>query len=119
MRIAIPLSGGLLSHHFGHCEEFLLVEADMEQRRILGKNIQRAPEHAPGLLPQWLLEHGVDTVIAAGLGSRAQALLSASSVQVLTGVEATDPDELIRDLLNGTLKTGSSQCDHSSHGCAH
>lgn len=119
MRIAIPLSGGQLSQHFGHCEQFLLVDADMERHQVLQKNVEAAPEHTPGLLPNWLVDHGVDAVIAGGVGARARELLSAGSVEVLTGVSRTDPDALIADFLNGKLKTGGSQCDHSGHGCAH
>lgn len=119
MRIAIPLSRGRLSRHFGHCEQFLFVDADMEQRQVLQKNFETAPEHAPGLLPQWLVEHGVEVVIAAGLGARAQDLLSASSVEVLTGVAAVDPDALVADFLNGRLEPGSNHCDHSGHACNH
>jgi len=119
MRIAIPLSGGELSQHFGHCDQFLFVDADQGQRRVLGKNIENAPEHVPGLIPKWLVEHGVDIVIAVGVGARARDLLSASSVEVLTGVSGGDPDALISDFLNDTLERGSSVCDHSGHGCNH
>ena len=66
MRIAIPLSGGQLSQHFGHSEQFLFVDADMEQRQVLHKRVETAPDHAPGLIPAWLAEHRVDIVIAAG-----------------------------------------------------
>jgi predicted Fe-Mo cluster-binding NifX family protein len=119
MKIAMPLSGGQLSQHFGHSEQFLFVDADVEQRRVLRKNIETAPEHAPGLLPKWLVEHGVDTVIAAGVGARAQELLSASSVKVLTGVSEINPDALVADFLSGRLERGSNQCDHSAHDCKH
>jgi predicted Fe-Mo cluster-binding NifX family protein len=119
MRIAIPLSGGQLSQHFGHSEEFLFVDADMKQRKVVGKNIETAPDHAPGLLPRWLQERGVNVVVAAGLGQRARDLLSASAVDVFTGVSASDPDILVADFLNGRLETGESRCDHSGHGCSH
>jgi ATP-binding protein involved in chromosome partitioning len=119
MRIAIPLSAGQLAEHFGHCEQFLFVDADLEQREVLHKTVATAPEHAPGLLPRWLAEHGVDIVIAGGLGARACDLLSANAVQVLTGVSAAEPDVLIASFLNGTLQTGDSRCDHSAHGCSH
>jgi len=119
MRIAIPLSGGQISQHFGHSEQFLFVDADMKQRTVLGKSVEEAPEHAPGLLPKWLVEHGVDTVIAVGLGARARDLLSASSVKVLTGVSIADPDALISEFLNDRLQTGANGCDHSGHACHH
>jgi predicted Fe-Mo cluster-binding NifX family protein len=119
MRIAIPLSGGQISQHFGHSEQFLFVDADMKQRTVIGKSVEQAPEHVPGLLPKWLVEHGVNTVIAVGLGARARDLLSASSVKVLTGVSIADPDALISEFLNDRLQTGANGCDHSGHACHH
>jgi predicted Fe-Mo cluster-binding NifX family protein len=119
MRIAIPLSGGRVSSHFGHSDQFLFVDADQGQRRVLGKNIENAPEHVPGLLPKWLVEHGVDMVIAVGIGARAQDLLAASSVEVLTGVWGQDPDALISDFFSDKLERGSNGCDHSGHACSH
>jgi predicted Fe-Mo cluster-binding NifX family protein len=119
MRIAIPLSGGQLSQHFGHSEQFLFVDADMAQKRVLGKNLEIAPEHAPGVLPTWLIAHGVNVVIASGMGAHARDLLAASSVQVLTGVPASDPEALVTAFLNARLETGTNQCDHADHGCSH
>lgn len=119
MRIAIPLSGGQLSQHFGHSKEFLFVDADLEQKRVLCKKVEAAPEHVPGLLPRWLAEHGVNVVIASGMGAHARDLLAASSMQVLTGVSAMDPEVLVTDFMNARLETGANHCDHSGHGCSH
>ncbi len=119
MRIAIPLSGGLLSQHFGHSEEFLFVDADLEQKRVLNRSVEVAPEHVPGLLPRWLAEHNVNVVIASGIGAHARELLAASSMQVLTGVSVIDPDVLVADFMNARLDTDANQCDHSGHGCSH
>ena len=119
MRIAIPLSGGQLSQHFGHSEQFLFVDADMEQRQVLHKRVETAPDHAPGLLPAWLAEHRVDIVIAAGLGARARDLLAANSVEVLAGASGAHPEVLVSDLVSGRLETGMNACDHSKHGCSH
>ena len=33
MKIAIPLTAGRLSDHFGHCEQFALIEADPVSKR--------------------------------------------------------------------------------------
>lgn len=117
MRIAIPLSAGQLSQHFGHSEQFLFVDADLEQRNILGKELVAAPEHVPGFLPQWLGARGVNVLIAAGLGSRALDLLTASSVTVVTGAQVADPDTLVARFLDGTLENGTNGCDHSEHNC--
>ncbi|MFC1958043.1 NifB/NifX family molybdenum-iron cluster-binding protein, partial [Chloroflexota bacterium] len=73
MRYGIPVSGGMLSPHFGHCEHFALIDVDEQTKKILKKEFVPAPEHEPGLLPAWLAEQGVSFVIAGGMGSRAQA----------------------------------------------
>jgi len=119
MRIAVPLDEGRLSQHFGHSKQFLLVDADLEQKQVLGKKVETAPEHAPGVLPKWLAEHGVNVVIASGMGQHARNLLVAGSVQVLTGVSVVDPEVLVTDFINGKLETGANQCDHSGHGRSH
>lgn len=119
MRIAIPLSEGRLSQHFGHSEQFLFIDADLEQRNILGREVVAAPEHVPGFLPQWLSAHGVNVVIAAGLGTRARDLLAASSMKAVTGVSAVDPETLVAHFLDGTLESGANSCDHSEHSCNH
>ena len=119
MRIAIPLANGQLSQHFGHSEQFLLVDMDHEKRTVLGRKIEAAPEHAPGVLPRWLVERGVDVLITAGLGARARDLLAENSVEVLTGITSSDPEKLLREFFNGTLQPGDNRCDHSEHGCDH
>ena len=119
MRIAIPLAGGQLSQHFGHSEQFLLVDMDREKRAVLGRKIETAPEHAPGVLPRWLVAHGVNVLITAGLGARARDLLAENSVEVLTGITSLDPEKLLSEFFNGTLQAGDNHCDHSGHGCNH
>ena len=52
MRFAIPLIDGRLCAHFGHCKHFALIDADVEAKKILGKEEIEAPEHQPGLLPR-------------------------------------------------------------------
>jgi len=39
MRYAIPVSGGLTSPHFGHCEYFALIDADENARIIIRKEL--------------------------------------------------------------------------------
>ena len=119
MRIAIPLSGTELSLHFGHSDQFLFVDADMEQRKVLHRQIEKAPDHVPGLLPAWLVERRVNVVITSGLGARARDLLAASSIRVLTGASPADPEVLVSDFINGKIETGTNACDHSQHSCNH
>lgn len=64
MRYATPVEGRHLAQHFGHCEQFALIDADEERKEMLRKEVVPSPGHQPGLLPQWLAEQGVSVVIS-------------------------------------------------------
>ena len=112
MRIAIPVVNGELSAHFGHCEEFALLDADRESKTITSTQTLVAPPHEPGLLPRWLAEKGTDMIIAGGMGGRAQALFAEQGITVVVGAPAEAPETIVRSYLAGTLQTGDNVCDH-------
>jgi len=112
MRIAIPLAQGQLSLHFGHCDEFAIVDVNSEEKCISGVHRGAAPSHAPGVLPQWLGQQNVTTVIAGGMGSRAQMLFAQNGIDVVIGATAGGPEEIVTAYLNGTLERGANICDH-------
>ena len=112
MRYAIPVSGGMVSAHFGHCEQFALIDADEERREILSKEMVPSPGHQPGLLPEWLAEQGVSVVIASGMGSRAQSLFHQNRIEVIIGAFESDPEKAVLSYLDGKLATGDNICDH-------
>lgn len=112
MRYAIPVSGGMVSTHFGHCEQFALIDADEEQKEILRKEFVPSPGHQPGLLPEWLAEQGVSVVIASGMGSRAQSLFRQNRISVVIGALESDPEKAVLSYLDGNLDTGDNICDH-------
>ena len=117
MRIAIPISDGRLSPHFGHCQKFALLDVDLAARQTTAATEVPAPEHQPGLLPPWLKERGVDLVIAGGMGARARSLFQAAAIEVLTGAPAEPAPALVRQYLDGTLATGPNDCHHDGHSC--
>ena len=39
MRYAVPVSGGKLATHFGHCEQFALIDVDEVTRTVERKEI--------------------------------------------------------------------------------
>ena len=112
MKYAIPVSGGVLSLHFGHCEHFALIDVDEDKREIIKKELVPSPGHEPGLLPQWLAEQGVSFVIAGGMGSRAQDLFQQNSIGVIIGTMENDPEKAVLSYLDGKLATGDNICDH-------
>ena len=119
MRIAIPMAGGQLSPHFGHCEEFALIEVDHEAKSILSHSSVAAPPHVPGMLPGWLAGQGVDVIIAGGIGGRAMELFEQASIQVAPGAPVAGARELVQAYLDGRLSAGPNTCDHGNHGCQH
>ena len=112
MKYAIPVSGGMVSPHFGHCEHFALIDVDEESKKVLRKELVPSPGHQPGFLPQWLAEQGVSVVIAGGMGSRAQSLFNQNHIGVVIGALEGDPEKAVLNYLNGTLATEENICDH-------
>jgi predicted Fe-Mo cluster-binding NifX family protein len=112
MRIAVPVSEGKLSMHFGHCSHFVFADVDPSAKSILSREEIPAPDHQPGLLPQWLHEKGADVIIAGGMGRRAQGLFAEKGIQVVIGSLEDDVDQIVTNYLEGKLQTGPNVCDH-------
>lgn len=112
MKIAIPLADGRLCMHFGHCEQFALVEVDENDGQAPRTTLVTPPPHEPGLLPRWLAGQGTNLVIAGGMGHRAQQLFAQSGIRVIIGAPVATPEELATAFLQGTLASGANPCDH-------
>ena len=110
MKFAIPLAEGKLTAHFGHCQEFALVE--VEDNQIKSKETLVPPPHEPGVLPKWLHDQGANVIIAGGMGARALDLFSQNDIKVIVGASALAPEELVKQYLDNTLQTGGNVCDH-------
>lgn len=109
-KIAIPLENGRLCSHFGHCQQFAIIENEGED--ILNEELVTPPPHEPGLLPAWLAERGVTDIIAGGIGQRAIKLFEEQNITVNVGAQSKTSKELVSDLIRNTLVTGSNACDH-------
>lgn len=109
-RIAIPLENGILCAHFGHCQQFAVV--DTESNNIINEVLLTPPPHEPGLLPAWLAEKGVTDVIAGGMGQRAINLFNQQNINVFVGAPVKSHKELAHDLVNDNLAAGANYCDH-------
>ena len=112
MRFAIPLVDGRLCAHFGHCQSFALIDADLESKKILETQEVDSPPHEPGLLPRWLADRGANVIIAGGMGGRAQGLFAEHGINVIIGAPSEQPDKLVLAHLGGDLDTGDNICDH-------
>jgi predicted Fe-Mo cluster-binding NifX family protein len=111
-RIAVPTTGGRLSEHFGHCDAIEIYEVDPARRAVVSAESVEAPPHEPGALPARLAELGVNVVIAAGMGRRAQELFRSRGIEVVIGAGGSEPRQIVASYLEGTLKSGPNLCDH-------
>jgi Mrp family chromosome partitioning ATPase/predicted Fe-Mo cluster-binding NifX family protein len=108
--LAIPVADGKLCAHFGHCDQFALIET--ENGQIKGTSMHTPPPHEPGVLPKWLNEMGANVIIAGGMGARAQSLFDQNGIKVVTGAPSDSPQSLAALYLNQKLVTGENICDH-------
>ncbi|MEW6685939.1 MAG: NifB/NifX family molybdenum-iron cluster-binding protein [Candidatus Edwardsbacteria bacterium] len=107
MKVAISTDGDYVSPHFGRCPTFTIVE--IEEEKVVSKEVVENPGHQPAFLPHFLSEKGVSCIIAGGMGRRAEALFAEKGIETLVGI-AGRVDEVIEKLIAGTLKGGESLC---------
>ena len=113
MRIAIAQDGNQVSGHFGHCENYAIF--DVEDSIIYRRDDLPNPGHEPGRLPVFLAEHGVNQIIAGGMGPRAVELFRANGIGVLLGISG-NVDYIAQDYIAGRLVPGESSCHHEDGG---
>ncbi len=112
MRIAIPITQGKLSAHFGHCEQFAVIDVEPSEKKITATEMLTPPGHEPGALPKWLSGLSVKLIIAGGMGQRAQQLFTQNGIEVVVGAPDSSPEKLVKDYLDGALQSGQNICDH-------
>jgi len=109
-KAAVPLAGGVLCNHFGHCEQFAVLQ--VQEGQIGATELHTPPPHEPGVLPRWLGGLGVNLIIAGGMGQRALSLFTEQGIRVITGAPNQEPVALVQNYLAGSLTTGPNVCDH-------
>lgn len=108
--LVVPVSGGKLTSHFGHCEQFAFIET--QGGKIVRTEMHNPPGHEPGVLPQWLYDQGADVAIVGGMGERAQELLREKGIEVIIGAPMDSPESLANQYLSNTLVAGANVCNH-------
>lgn len=112
MRIAIPVTDGKLSPHFGHCRQFAIIDADPETKKVADIEMLDSPAHEPGILPKWLSGLCVDLIIVGGIGRRVQQLFAQNNIDVIVGAMDNNPQELAQQYLASQLQCGQNICNH-------
>lgn len=117
MKFAVATDRDVVSGHFGHCQGFTIYE--VEGQGALNKRFVENPGHRPGYLPVFLKEHGVDAIIAGGMGQRAQELFREQGIQVVVGATGSCDDNAMRYRSGELRSTGSVCTEHAHEGHCH
>lgn len=112
LKIAVASDNGMVTEHFGHCEEFMIF--DTEKNQIIKSETVANPGHRPGFLPNFLADRGVNVVISGGMGGGAVEIFNKKNVEVIVGASG-DSKSAVERYLKGELKTTGSICQEHSH----
>ena len=112
MRIAVASEGKNVSEHFGHCEGFLIYDA--ENGEILKEELVLHPGHKPGFLPNFLADRGVKVIISGGMGGGAIDIFNERDVEVIVGASGV-ARSAVESYLRGELESTGSVCHEHSH----
>jgi len=107
MRFVISTDGDFVSPHFGRCPSFTIV--DIEDNRVIKKEILNNPGHQPGFLPEFFHQKGVKCIICGGMGQRAAGLFQQYGIETVVGIEGKISDVIDR-LVKGELSSGGNLC---------
>jgi len=114
MKIGIAIDNGVISEHFGHCEEFFVFRPEGD-RAVLEAKVQN-PGHEPGKIPLLMKEHGITHVVAGGMGPRAQQMLLEYQITPVLGISGS-PADAANSLVGGYLQGTQGLCTHDRCDC--
>lgn len=118
MRVAVSAddTNGLdsvVSPHFGRCPYYVFVDLEgQEVRQVSAEANPFYDQHAPGQVPTFIHQQGVDVMLTGGMGRRAIGFFEQYGVQPVTGASGTVRHAL-EQFLGGQLQ-GAEPCRESS-----
>ncbi|HHT77193.1 MAG TPA: P-loop NTPase [Clostridiaceae bacterium] len=110
--IAVAAENKKVTEHFGHCEHFVVFEA--QDGQITGEKIYENPGHKPGFLPNYLHDLGVNVIIAGGMGGGAVDIFNEKGIEVIVGATGEAKDA-VNAYLIGELESTGSVCHEHQH----
>lgn len=112
MKIAVAAMGTVVAGHFGHCENFILFDA--EDGKIVNVESIPNPGHRPGFLPNFLADRGANVIISGGMGGGAVDIFNERNVEVIVGAQG-DAQAAVEAYLKGDLVSTGSVCHSHEH----
>jgi predicted Fe-Mo cluster-binding NifX family protein len=112
MKIAVASEGKMVTEHFGHCQNFMIFEA--ENGQIVKSQSIPNPGHRPGFLPNFLNDLGVNVIISGGMGGGAVEIFNEKGIEIITGARG-EAEAAVKGYLAGKLKSSGSICHEHQH----
>ncbi len=109
-RIAMPIEGERLAHHFGRSSLFYF--AEVADKKIVNTYTKVPPPHAEGVIPHWLIDEKVTDLLVGGIGPKAINILNSNKMNVYVGVEEGAAGQIMASFVNNDLKYGKNYCHH-------
>ena len=111
MKIAVSTDSGKVAEHFGRCPQFTI--AEIENGKILKKEVIDNPGHSTGFLPKFFQEKGVEVLIAGDAGFRALQFCQQYEIKLVLGVSGS-VEKALQNFVQGKLKSKESKCQPGS-----
>ena len=106
---------GQISQHFGRCPYYLIVDVEgLEIGKTESVNNPYYNSHAPGMVPQFINEQGVNVMIAGGMGPRAIDMFTGLGIEPVSGATG-NVGNVLQAYLRGEI-TGVEACQHDHPG---
>ena len=100
MKVAVTISGNDLSSpvdpHFGRCPRFLIVDTETMESEVVPNSAVGSAHGAGIAAAQLVASKGVKAILTGNVGPNAYSALSASGIQVVTGVSGNAKDAVQR-----------------------
>jgi len=102
-KVVLPVSGECLSENFSRCSNYLIYE--IENRKVVSKKVEIFPKEFRLRISDWPMNLGITDVIAHKIDDASFSEISNSKINLFVGVRKSQPDLLIEEYLNGTLRS--------------
>ncbi|MCD8338669.1 MAG: NifB/NifX family molybdenum-iron cluster-binding protein [Burkholderiales bacterium] len=107
MLVAVPYANGEIYSHFGKAPQFKIY--NVKDGEVVESFVIDTVGAGHAALADFLKKQNINVVIAGGIGNPAVLALAANGIDVVPGIEG-NPDQALRDLLDGTLVAGAVGC---------
>ena len=106
IKVAIPVSGNLLSESFGECSYYEVYEID--NKAVVSRKEEVPPLKALSELPKWAEHSGITDVIVHGIDKTSMKYFADTKINLFIGVNISAPEQLVEEYLKGTLRSDSN-----------